>query len=281
MTIRIATDSTCDLPPEAIREHGITVIPILIQVGSQEYRDGIDLSRAQFYDRLPGLKPPPTTAAPGIHVFQQAYEQLAAEGATEVLSIHISQKLSATIDVARQAAMETTAIPVTVFDSRQLSLGTGFQVQSAARAASAGRSMSEILAQLEGQIARTHVFAALDTLEYMRRGGRMNGAIAALGSLLQVKPILKMYEGDPTAERVRTRARAMRRLKKLLAAHAPLEQVALLHSGAEARARELLEEVRDLLPPGQIWTHEINPVLGAHIGPGVIGFACVSAQKRG
>ena len=281
MTIRIATDSTCDLPPEAIREHGITVIPILIQVGSQEYRDGIDLSRAKFYDRLPGLKPPPTTAAPGIHVFQQAYEQLAAEGATEVLSIHISQKLSATIDVARQAAMETTAIPVTVFDSRQLSLGTGFQVQSAARAASAGRSMSEILAQLEGQIARTHVFAALDTLEYMRRGGRMNGAIAALGSLLQVKPILKMYEGDPTAERVRTRARAMRRLKKLLAAHAPLEQVALLHSGAEARARELLEEVRDLLPPGQIWTHEINPVLGAHIGPGVIGFACVSAQKRG
>jgi len=255
------------------------VIPILIHVGSQEYRDGIDLSRAQFYDRLPGLKPPPTTAAPGIQVFRQAYERLAAEGATEVLSIHISQKLSATTDVARQAAMETTTIPVTVFDSRQLSLGTGFQVHSAAQAVKQGRSMAATLGQLEAQVARTYVFAALDTLEYMRRGGRMNSAMAALGSLLQIKPVLKMHNGDPTAERVRTRAGAMRRLKELLAAHTPLEQVALLHSGAEARARELLEEVRGLLPPGQIWMHEINPVLGAHIGPGVIGFACISAQK--
>jgi len=279
MTIRIVTDSTCDLPSEVIKEHAIAVIPMLIHMGSEEYRDGIDLSREQFYERLPGIKPPPTTAAPGQQVFHQTYERLTAEGATEILSIHISHKLSAVVDVARQAAQETRAVQVNVFDSRQLSLGMGFEVEAAAQAVRAGHSMTEILALLEAQIARTHVFAALDTLEYMRRGGRMNGAIAALGGLLQVKPILKMYQGDPTAERVRTRAHASKRLKELLAECAPFERVALVHTDAESRAQALLEEVRAGLPGGEIWMQEINPVLGAHIGPGVVGFACTSAEK--
>jgi DegV family protein with EDD domain len=279
MTIRIVTDSTCDLPPEVIKEEGIAVIPILIHVGSQEYRDGIDLTRDKFYRQLPGLRPPPTTAAPGHQAFRQTYEQLAAEGATEILSIHIAHRLSAVVDIAQQAAQETAAAPVTVFDSRQLSLGTGFEVQTAARAAKQGLTMNAILDVLNMQIARTHVFAALDTLEYMRRGGRMNGAITALGDLLQIKPILKMYEGHPTAERVRTRAHALKRLKELLAECAPFEKVALVHTDAQERAQALLEEVRGGFPEGEIWTQEINPVLGAHIGPGVIGFACISSQK--
>ena len=279
MTIRVVTDSTCDLPPEVIKEHGITVIPVLIHVGSQEYRDGIDLSREQFYKDLPGMKPAPTTAAPGPQAFRQTYERLAAEGATEILSIHISHKLSAVVDIARRAAQETTTVPVTVFDSCQLSLGTGFQVQSAAQAVKDGRTMNAILDVLNAQIARTHVFAALDTLEYMRRGGRMNGAITALGDLLQVKPILKMYQGDSSAERVRTRARAVKRLKELLAECAPFERVALVHTDAEARAQALLDEVRGGLPGGAIWMQEINPVLGAHIGPGVVGFACISKMR--
>jgi DegV family protein with EDD domain len=279
MTIRIVTDSTCDLPTEIIEEYGIAVIPVLIHMGSQDYRDGIDLSRAQFYKQLPGLRPSPTTAAPGPQAFRQTYEQLAAEGATEILSIHISHKLSAVVDIARQAAQETTAVPVTVFDSGQLSLGTGFQVQSAAQAAKDGLTLSAILDLLNAQIARTHVFAALDTLEYMRRGGRMNVAVSALGELLQIKPILKMYQGNPTAERVRTRPHAVKRLKELLAERAPFERVALVHTDAQARAQALLEEVRGELPVGEIWMQEINPVLGAHIGPGVIGFVCVSSQK--
>ena len=279
MTTRIVTDSTCDLPTEVIKEHAIAVIPILIHVGSQEYLDGIDLSRQQFYKDLPGMNPPPTTAAPGHDAFRQAYERLAAEGATEILSIHIAHKLSAVVDIARRAAQETKTAQVTVLDSRQLSLGMGFEVEIAAEAMSAGSSISEILARLEAQIARTHVFAALDTLEYVRRGGRMNAAITALGNLLQIKPILKMYQGDPTAERVRTRAHAVKRLKELLAECAPFERVALVHTDAEARAQALLEEVRGGLPGGEIWMQEINPVLGAHIGPGVIGFACISSQK--
>jgi DegV family protein with EDD domain len=276
MTIRLVTDSTCDLPQGIIQEFSITVVPLVITAGDRELRDGVDITRSEFYTRLPELAHSPKTAAPGPEAFRQAYERLAAEGADEVLSIHISHKLSATIDSARQAAAETTAVQVTAFDSRQLSLGTGFEVLSAARAAAQGAPLPEIMDMLDGQIRRTHVCAALDTLEYMRRGGRMSGAIAALGTLLQVKPILKMYDGEPTAERVRTRLAALQRLRALVAQNAPYEQAALLHSGALQAAGDFHLLVEDLLPPGEIWMEEINPVLGAHIGPGVLGFAGVS-----
>jgi len=276
MTIRIVTDSTCDLPQEIIRKQGISVIPLYIHTGSNAYRDGVDLSRREFYEQLPSFRPAPTTAVPSPEVFRRSYEGLAAEGATEILSIHIAVKLSSMVEIAREAAKETTTVPVTVFDSRQLSLGMGFEVLTAAEAAAEGLPMSGILAMLEEQIERTHVFAALDTLEFLRRSGRMNFALSALGTLLQIKPLLKMYDGDPTAERVRTRSGAIKRLIELLLEFGPYEKAALLHSAAAERARELLEEIRNLLPAGEIWMEEINPVIGAHIGPGVIGFACIS-----
>jgi DegV family protein with EDD domain len=276
MTIRIVTDSTCDLPQKIIQQHGITVIPLYIQAGGRSYQDGVDLTRSEFYERLPSFQPAATTAVPGPDVFRTEYERLAAEGATGILSIHISEKLSGMVNVAREAAKETAAVPVTVFDSRQLSLGMGFEVLTAAEAAEAGRSMPEILAELEKQIARTHVFAALDTLEFLRRSGRMNAALATIGTLLQIKPFLKMYDGEPTAERVRTRTGAIKRLIELLLEFGPFEKAAILYSAAADRAQELLDEIRNLLPPGEIWMEEINPVIGAHIGPGVIGFACIS-----
>jgi DegV family protein with EDD domain len=169
---------------------------------------------------------------------------------------------------------------VTVFDSRQLSLGTGFLVQTAAKAAAEGRSMDEILALLDEQISRTHVFAALDTLEYLRRSGRMSWAVAGLGSLLQVKPLLKMYDGDPTSERVRTTNGATERLIELLSELAPFERVALIHTHATDRAEALRERVLQLLPAGDIPSVDITPVIGAHIGPGAVGFACVRESAR-
>jgi DegV family protein with EDD domain len=280
MSVRIVTDSTCDLPQEIIERYRIEVIPLYINVGEESYRDGIDLPREQFYQRLPGWNPPPTTAAPGAKVFKQIYDRLAAEGASEVLSIHISVSLSATPDVARQAAEMTTSVPVTVFDSRQLSLGTGFLVEQAAREAQAGRTVAEILPVLEGQIERTHVFAALDTLEFLRRSGRMNGTIAGIGSLLQVKPLLKMHDGDPTSERVRTREAAHRRLLTLLEEHLPVERIALVHTNADAAARALLARVKIDLPQDEIESVDITPVIGAHIGPGAIGFALVQAESN-
>jgi DegV family protein with EDD domain len=278
MTIRIVTDSTCDLPTELIEKHHITVIPMYIHVGERSFKDGVDLSRQEFYERLPKFKPAPTTASPGPEIFRQVYEQLAAEGATEILSIHISVKLSAVCTIATQAALETKAVPVTVFDSRQLSLGTGFEVLAAAQAAEAGQPMSEIRSMLEELISRIRVFAALDTLEFLRRSGRMNFAISFLGTLLQIKPFMKMYNGSPTAERIRTRQGAVKRLIELLKESQPYEKVALLHSQAADRATALLEQVRHMLPAGDILIEEINPVLGAHIGPGVLGFACISKK---
>ena len=278
MTIRIATDSTCDLPKEIIRKYGIAVVPLYIHAGGQVYQDGVDISRREFYQRLPSFRPAPTTAVPSPEVFRQAYEGLAAEGTTEILSIHIAVKLSSMVEIARESARETDAARVMVFDSRQLSLGMGFEVLAAAEAAAERRSLKDILSTLEEQIARTHVFAALDTLEFLRRSGRMNFALSMIGSLLRIKPILKMYDGNPTAERVRTRDGAVRRLIEMLLEFGPYEKAALLYSAAADRAQALLEEVRDLLPAGEVWMEEINPVLGVHIGPGVIGFACISKK---
>lgn len=279
MTIRIVTDSTCDLPQTIVEELGITVIPLYINVGKQGYLDGVEISRQEFYRRLPDFRPHPTTAAPGSEIFRKAYERLSDEGATEVLSIHISVSLSATVDVARAAAGETGALPVTVLDARQLSLGTGFQVQTAAELAAQGADMATILAALDEQISRTHVFAALDTLEYLRRSGRMNGAVSRLGNLLRLKPLLHMYNGEPIAERVRTRQRATNRLTEILKGIGPLERVALVHTHSPARAAELRQAAAHLLPVDEIPSVDITPVIGANIGPDAAGFACIAVKS--
>jgi len=167
---------------------------------------------------------------------------------------------------------------VTVLDSRQLSLGTGFLVETAAKAAAEGRSMGEILAILEEQISRTHVFAALDTMEFLRRSGRISGLVAGFGSLLQVKPLLRMYEGEPTSERVRTTNGAFDRLESLLLERSPFERIALVHTHAGEQAELLRQRVEHLLPEGELTSVDITPVIGAHIGPGAVGFACISAR---
>jgi DegV family protein with EDD domain len=275
MTVRIVADSTCDLPAEVISMLGITVLPLYIHVGNRDYLDGIDMTREEFYTKLPTFTHHPTTAVPSPRKFHAVYEALAEEGASEVLSIHISNTLSAIVDVAQNAAQETTSVPVTVFDSRQLSLGTGFQVQRAAEMAMKGHSVKEILVVLEEQIKRTHVWAALNTLEFLRRSGRMNSVTSMFGELLQIKPILNMYEGVSRAERVRTRKNSVKRLVDMLHTYSPFEKIAFLHSEALDQARALRDEVRELLPNEETWIGVINPVLGTHIGPGVVGFACV------
>lgn len=279
MTIKIVTDSTCDLPAEIIEANGIEVVPLYINIGEQGYLDGMDITRTEFYENLAHYPAHPTTGTPGPEQFRQLYERLADEGATQILSIHISISLSATIDAAWAGAGQTKGVSVTVFDSRQLSLGTGFLVETAAKAAADGKSMGEILALLEAQIPRTYVWAGLDTLEFLKRSGRMNGVVAGLGSLLQLKPLLKMYAGQPASEQVRTRGRAMRKLVSLLEEQAPLERVALVHANAPERAEQLRQSVARLLPAGETMSVEITPVIGAHVGPGAVGFAVLRAAK--
>jgi len=271
-------DSTCDLPAEIIQKYDISVIPLYINVGMQGYLDGVDITRQEFYQKLPVFPTQPTTAVPSAQKFHSVYTALADEGATDVLSIHISTSLSAIHNVAEVAAREVTTTRVTVVDARQLSLGTGFLVELAARLAAAGHTLEQILAALNEQIKRTHVFAALDTLEYLRRSGRMNRFLANFGTLLQIKPILKMHDGKPETEKVRTRERALQRVVDILRALGPLERLAIVHTNAHERVAQLRALAADLLPTEDIWTMDITPVIGAHIGPGAVGFSVVTAQ---
>lgn len=278
MSVRIVTDSTCDLPAETISRYGISVVPLFINIGEQGFLDGIDLSREEFYKRLPTYPVHPTTAVPSPIKFRALYHSLAEEGATEILSIHISVSLSAVLNVARSAAQEIAGVPVTVLDSTQLSLGTGFLVETAAKMAAAGGTIREILAALNNQMKRSHVFAALDTLEFLKRSGRMNKYVAGLGALLQIKPILTMHNGKPGTERVRTRERATQRLMEMLHRVGSLERLAIVHTHAPERVAELRALCTHLFPLGDIPAVDITPVLGSHIGPGAFGFAVIGAQ---
>lgn len=278
MNVRIVTDSTCDLPEETVSQHVITVIPLSINVGDKSYLDGVDISRDEFYARLPKFDPHPKTAAPGPEVFQQAYSRLADEGAQTIISIHISETLSATVNSARTAAKEFTRIPVTVLDSTQLSLGMGFLVEQAAQLAHIGKSADEILSALKNSMPRAYVFAALNTLEYLRRSGRMNFALAKFGELLQLKPLLHMNLSVAAAHRTRTRSKSIAQLLSWLQEYAPYEKLAILHAGVEEEARALYPLVESFLPSGNIPIVQITPVLGAHLGIGALGFACISKE---
>ena len=278
MTIKIVTDSTCDLPDEIIKDLDISVVPMYINIGQQGYLDGVELSRQEFYQKLPDYPVQPTTATPGMDAFLNIYKRLIHHGATQVLSIHISASLSGVMDVARSAAREMKAATVEVLDLRQLSLGTGFLVEVAAKAAKQGQSMGDIVETLKDQISRSHVFAALDTLEFLRRSGRMNGVVAGIGNILQIKPILRMYNGEPIAERVRTEKKAVKKMLGWLREIGVFERIALVHTNAPERAQQLRVLAGDILPPGEIPSVDITPVIGAHIGPGAAGFALVAAR---
>jgi len=278
MTIRVVTDSTCDLPASTIEKYGIKVLPMYINVGEEEYLDGIDITREEFYRKLPDFPTHPTTAVPSPLKFKAIYDALAEEGATDIISIHISESLSAMVNVARAAAQETISAAIHVIDGHQLSLGNGFLVEKAAELAAKGVHLKEILDALNSQIKRSHVFAALDTLEFLKRSGRMNRWVSNIGSLLQIKPILTMHDGQPGNEKVRTREKALKRVVDMLEAVGRIERVAMVHTNAPERIAELRKMAAHLLPQGDILIEDITPVIGAHIGPGASGFAVVTAE---
>ncbi len=281
MTIRIVTDSTSDLPVSLADKHGIVVLPSYVNVGEDSYLDRVELSRQEFYEMLPSLSEPPTTAAPAIGAFTEAYEKLAAEGASEVLSIHLSESLSGMLNAARLGAQATDAVQVSLFDSRQISMGLGLLALTAAQDAMAGCSMEEITARLEKRVGRTHVFAVLDTLEYLRRSGRVSWAAFGVGTLLRIKPLLHVFEGDvEMIERVRTSSRAVRRLIEHVEALGPLARLVVLHTRDPSGAEALSEDAAHLYPEqDHLPAVEVTPTIGAHVGPGALGFACLTAGE--
>jgi DegV family protein with EDD domain len=278
MTVRIVTDSTCDLPPEVVAEHKISVVPLYVNFGSESYRDGVDLTRDQFYARLPGSHLSPTTSAPGTDAFVEVYRRLIAEGATGIVSIHIGSSLSNVFNVAQMAAPSITAVPVRVIDGGQITLGTGFLVVHAARLAASGASPDEIVAAVQALAERTYSYAALDTLEYLRRGGRVNLIMFSVGTLLRMKPMLKMHLGKVVTDRARTSSGAIDRLIQLALQLGPLEGVALVHASTPQRLELLRQQVQSRLPGVPIrMVGEVAPVIGAHVGPGAVGLVCIRA----
>ena len=280
MTVSIVTDSTCDLPQSVVAQEGIHVVPLYVNVGDRSYLDGVDLSRQAFYSQLPSYPVSPTTAAPGIEIFKRAYDDLAEDGATGVVSIHISQSLSNTVDVARLAAQETTSVPVTVVDSGQLTLGVGLAVVAAARAAQAGASAEGVVSLVEDQVSRTWVFAALHTVEFLKRSGRLTKFQFSLASVLRILPLLKMHEGVAEMEKARTWSKAVQRVIQLGTELGPLENLAVVHTSAPERAESVCELARSLVPQDvEPLYGQVSPVIGAHIGPGTVGLVCVTKKQ--
>jgi DegV family protein with EDD domain len=282
LTVRIVTDSTCDLPAEVAAELGITVIPCYINAAEGSYQDGVDLTRREFYQRLPDWVVPPTTAAPGVETFFAVYERLAREGASGIISLHPLDKLSNLANVARLAARRVSVIPVQVVPGEFLSMAGGFVAMAAARAAQAGCSLKEILKIIENKVECTHIFAGLSTLEFLRRSGRVSHLGAILGTWFKVFPLLKLHQDAIELEPIRTQTRVMERLVRLVAELGPLEELALAHTNAPDRVLELRRQAAAYFPPDKpILTVEVTPVIGVHIGPGAVGLIAVRAEDRG
>ena len=280
MSIRIVTDSSCDLPQAMVDDFDITVVPMYINIGAESYLDGVTMSRQEFYEGLPHFDSHPMTSVPGPGVFIETFDKLTAEGATEILAIHVAGSLSAMVNSARLAAEEWDKLPVTVFDSGNLTLGTGLQVVAAAKAAAEGRTTDEIVTLLEDQASRTYCFAALDTVEFLRRSGRLTRFQSSLASVLRIKPLLKMNNGEFDMERVRTRKAALARVIELLSGLGPLEELALVHTHAPEQAEALGREASSLVPDGALsLSAEVTPVIGTHIGPGAVGFVAIKARE--
>ena len=276
--IRIVTDSTCDLPPDAVEALGITVVPLTVLFGEEELRDGVDITADQFFRRLGREKALPTTAAPGPGVFRAVYERLIAEGATQVLSIHVSSKLSATLESARQGG---TGLPVTYVDSLQVSLALGVPVMEAVRAVQQGATIEQAAAVALDTARRTQIFFTLETLEYLRRGGRMSRGQEFFGSLLQIKPVITVEHGEIVpAARMRTKAKAVEELLRRCSEMRPVATVFALHASTPDELAHLRDRLHGLAPESKYVESRITPVIGVHVGPGAVSAGVVRAPDE-
>ncbi|MET0727260.1 MAG: DegV family protein [Acidimicrobiales bacterium] len=276
MAVRIVTDSSSDLTDEEIDAHGIEVVPLSIRFGSEEFEDRTDLSVEAFYDKLAASSVLPETAAPAPGKFEAAFRRQAAAGADAVVCINISSGLSATMQSAQNGATGVKGdIDVRVIDSRSITSGLGNQVLRAAEAAATGASVDEVVALVESLAARTHVVGALDTLDNLKKGGRIGGAQALLGSLLSIKPIVDISTGKvEEAGKARTRKKALEVLRDKVAAAGAVENLGLTH-GLAPEVEQMLDMLEPLCPRDQIRVGHIGPVIGTHGGPRVMGVSWV------
>ena len=271
--VRIVTDSACDLPPSLADDLGIAIVPLTIRFGEIEYVDRRDLSTSEFWAKCASSDVLPETAAPSPGTFEASYRELSEAGADAIVTINLSGDLSATIEAARTAARAVEdVIDVLVVNSRTVSMGLGMLVAEAAEMAADGASAEEIRAATEASANRTRVHAALDTLDNLKKGGRIGAAQSLVGSLLQIKPLIEVRDGlvEPNGKQ-RTRSRALAHLVDQVRSEPSVERLAVLHAACDD-IDEFLASLSGLYD-GEIIVGEVGAVIGAHAGPGTIGVA--------
>jgi len=275
MAVRIVTDSACDLPEPVCEELGIEVVPLTIRFGEREFVDRKELSTEAFWRELESSSVLPETAAPSVGAFEETFRRLSDDGADGIVCINLSGRLSATMQSAQVAAKSLDGErPIEIIDSLSASMGIGNLALHAARRAREDADMATIVREVLDMRDRQHVFATLDTLEYLRKGGRIGGAQAMLGSMLSIKPLIQVSDGVvEQAGKVRTRSKAL----KALVDHVPAGKVELMSvlQGQAPDLDEFLEMLRPLVPEAEVVVGTIGPVVGVHTGPRVIGVAWI------
>jgi DegV family protein with EDD domain len=275
--VRVVTDSACDLSQDLVDALGIEVVPLTIRFGAEEFVDRDELSADAFWDKLRTTDALPETAAPSAGAFEARFRDLITRGATGIICINLSSRLSATMQAAQVAATSIgTECPVQVIDSLTVSMGLGALCLTAARRAADGDPLDKIVEEVTSRRDRTRLFGALDTLEYLKKGGRVGNARALLGSMLSIKPVVEVRDGVvEEAGKVRTRSKSLKVLAEKVAAQ-PIDTLSVLHGQADD-LEELLDLLSPIKPRDEIVTGIVGPVIGTHAGPGVIG---VSFQIR-
>jgi DegV family protein with EDD domain len=274
MSVAVVTDSTSDIPYDLTEKLQIQIVPNVIVIDGKSIEDGKDFSRRDFYEKLPQMKQIPTTATASSGTYVALYEDLFSKGVQSILSIHASSQLSGIYNAATAAA-QSFGERVRVVDSQQVSMGLGFQALAAAEAAAEGLPLEAILDRLERLRQRVRLFAMLDTLEYVRRSGRVSWAQAGLGSLLKIKLFVEVKDGIVhRAGEVRTRSKGLTRLHEMLQSLGKPERLAILHTNADHDALDFLESL-DLPEPPLIVN--VTTVIGTHVGPNALGFSGVFA----
>ncbi|MEV0404263.1 DegV family protein [Actinoallomurus sp. NPDC050550] len=271
--VAVVTDSTAYLPDELVAAHGVTVVPLQVGVGGETFEEGLGRTAAEAAQGFRDWRPV-TTSRPSPESFADAFRKAAESGASGVVSVHLSAEMSGTVESARLAAKEAP-IPVRVVDSRSLGMGLGFSVLAAARAAVAGGDLDAVADAAVRRIRATRSLFYVDTLEHLRRGGRIGAAATLLGSALMIKPLLRIADGRiAPLEKVRTTSRALARLEELaveLAGDRPVD-AAVQHLAAPVRAAALAGHLRERIPQvHDLYVGEVGPVIGAHVGPGMLG----------
>lgn len=273
--VRVVTDSTADIPADMIAALGITVIPSYVVFGSESYRDEVELTKQEFYEKLRSTRLIPTTAAPPPAVYDETYRKLAEE-TSEIVSIHLASRYSALYSSAVLAANNISEARIAVVDSEQVTMGYGWMVVAAAEAAQRGASVEQIVTLVEEMKPRSHVVAVLDTLEFLHRGGRVGWIRAMIGTLLRVKPIIEVRQGEiELVERARTLHRSLGRLVERVQALGTLERAIILHADTADMAQRVSDHLQAVNPGWDPLIHPAGVTIASHAGPGAVGIACV------